>query len=45
LAGIYNDTLNGRGIYWRNFRGDKDILKKAVMMIRPKRRISSASFK
>ncbi|XP_034473413.1 ficolin-1-like [Drosophila innubila] len=37
LAGKYNDERFRTGVYWENFKGSYKSLKKAVMMIRPKK--------
>ncbi|KAL7740838.1 hypothetical protein ACLKA6_013685 [Drosophila palustris] len=37
LTGTYNDNNPGKGINWANFRKNTHSLKKAVMMIRPKK--------
>ncbi|XP_034473685.1 ficolin-1-like [Drosophila innubila] len=35
LMGKYNDTTEGKGVIWQDFRGKEYSLKRAVMMIRP----------
>ncbi|XP_034472591.1 techylectin-5B-like [Drosophila innubila] len=37
LTGIYKDKTHGKGINWKEFRGWEYSLKKAVMMIRPRK--------
>ncbi|KAM8718041.1 hypothetical protein ACLKA7_004706 [Drosophila subpalustris] len=37
LTGLYNDNNPGEGVIWNSFRGNMHSLKKAVMMIRPKK--------
>ncbi|KAH8293177.1 hypothetical protein KR044_010114, partial [Drosophila immigrans] len=37
LAGKYNDNTYGKGVTWSNFRGQNYSLKRAIMMIRPKK--------
>ncbi|KAL7740843.1 hypothetical protein ACLKA6_013690 [Drosophila palustris] len=37
LTGTYNDNNPLKGVTWANFRGIRHSLKKAVMMIRPKK--------
>ncbi|KAL7740009.1 hypothetical protein ACLKA6_016856 [Drosophila palustris] len=37
LTGLYNDNNWGKGVIWNTFRGNTHSLKKAVMMIRPKK--------
>ncbi|XP_034473403.1 fibrinogen-like protein 1 [Drosophila innubila] len=37
LAGKYNDNSYAKGVSWNTFKGDGHSLKKAVMMIRPKK--------
>ncbi|KAL7741636.1 hypothetical protein ACLKA6_019403 [Drosophila palustris] len=37
LTGKYNDNISGKGINWLAFRGHEYSLKRAVMMIRPRK--------
>ncbi|XP_034472954.1 ficolin-1-like [Drosophila innubila] len=36
LTGTYNDTGNGKGVNWLQFRGHDYSLKRAIMLIRPR---------